>query len=256
MKLHSSQVAQELRAYLKDQGHWRTIAQWLVIGAALIVLCVWFGKDAIEEIEMAEAWIEGHGIMGWAAFVGLIVVTTSMFLPLSMMAVAGGAMFGLVGGTILTYAAAVLTAALNYLGALSLLKTRIERMLERQPKFRAIQLAVYRQGFRLQLLLRMAPISSASVSYVLGATGVRFPTFLLATVGLIPAIIVNVYFGYTASHVTKVAGNSSEHSTLQTVATVVGLLVCIAIMIAITKVATKAIAEAEIDSNPEARNSN
>lgn len=221
------------------------MAQWLIIGLGVMMLVVWFGKDVVAEIEYAEDWIKGHGALGWVAFVALIIVCTSMFLPLSVFAIAGGAMFGLVGGTILTFLAAVLTAACNYLAANSLLKSRIETMLERHPKMRAIQMAVFRNGLRLQLLLRMAPISAATVSYALGATGIRFSTFLIAMCGLIPSIIVNVYFGYTASHVTKAAGKASEHSTLQTVATVVGLLACIVIMIGITRIATKAIAEAE-----------
>jgi uncharacterized membrane protein YdjX (TVP38/TMEM64 family) len=84
-----------------------------------------------------------------------------------------------------------------------------------------------------------------SVSYVLGASGVRFWTFMIATVGLIPGLFVEVYFGYMASHVTKVAGNASEHSTLHTVVVVIGFAVCIAMMILIARIATKALAEAE-----------
>ena len=95
----------------------------------------------------------------------------------------------------------------------------------------------------------MAPINAASVNYVLGASGARLSTFLIATVGLMPAVIVNAYFGYAASHVTKVAGNASEHSTLHTVATVVGLVVCIVVTICITRIATKAIADAESDQS-------
>ena len=121
-------------------------------------------------------------------------------------------------------------------------------MLERHPKLQAIQHAVNQEGLRLQLLLRMAPISPVTVSYVLGATGVRFWTFLIATAGLIPAILMNAYFGYTANHVTKVAGNASEQSTMHTVATIVGLVVCVVISIAITRIATKAISDAEIES--------
>ena len=69
--------------------------------------------------------------------------------------------------------------------------------------------------------------------------------FLIGTLGLLPAVIINVYFGYSASHVTKVAGNSSEHSTLHTVATVVGLIVCIVILVYITRIATSVIAKAQ-----------
>lgn len=249
MTKHSKNVRRELHEYLRNQAHWKTIARGLLIGMGVLILIVWFGRNVVAEIEAVETWIEGHGALGWGAFVGLIIVFTSMFVPLSMMAIAGGAMFGLVGGTVLTSVGAILTAALNFLAAGSLLRTRIEKWLERHPKLRAIQQAANREGLRLQLLLRMSPINAVSVSYVLGATGVRFSTFLIATVGLIPAVLVNVYFGYTASHITKVAGNASEHSTLQTVATVVGLVVCIVVMIGITRVVTKAIADAESDQS-------
>ena len=76
----------------------------------------------------------------------------------------------------------------------------------------------------------------------------RFSTFLIATIGLIPGLFVEVYFGYLASHVTKVAGKASEHSTLHTVVTIVGFVVCIVLMISITRIATQALADAEGES--------
>ena len=195
-----------------------------------------------------ETWIAGHGVWGRVAFVGMIIVFTSMFVPDTVLAIAAGAMFGLVWGTVLTVVGAVITAALNFLAARGLLRPRIESMLEQHPKLQAIQRAANREGLRLQLLLRLAPINPVSVSYVLGASGVRFSTFLIATVGLIPGLFVEVYFGYLASHVTKVAGKASEHSTLHTVVTVVGFVVCIVLMIAITRIATQALADAEGES--------
>jgi len=78
----------------------------------------------------------------------------------------------------------------------------------------------------------------------LGASGVRFSTFLIATAGLIPGLFVEVYFGYMTRHVTKVAGNVSEHSTLHTVVTVVGFVVCIVLMIFISRMVAKALADA------------
>jgi hypothetical protein len=82
-------------------------------------------------------------------------------------------------------------------------------------------LAISRR-LRLQLLLRLSPINPVTVSYVLGASGVRFSTFMIATIGLIPTLFVEVYFGDVASHLAKVAGNSSDPLTLHTVVVVVG----------------------------------
>ena len=244
----AKKLAHELHSYLRNRAHWKSIARWMLIGLALLLLVVWFGRDAVEEIEILEKWIEGHGALGWLVFVVMIIVLTSVFIPISMLAIAGGAMFGLVGGTVLTFVGVMITGAFNYQVANKLLRARIDAMLEKHPKLRAIQLAAVREGLKLQLLLRMAPLNAVSVSYVLGATGVRFATFFVALIGLLPSVILNVYFGYTAKHMTKVAGKASEHSTLQTVVTVVGLFICVIVMVAITRVAAKAIADAETES--------
>jgi uncharacterized membrane protein YdjX (TVP38/TMEM64 family) len=245
---HLHNLSRELHQHLQRQVHWKTIELRLLIGSCLLAVVVWFGRHAVEDIQAMETWITGHGVWGWIAFVGMVVVFTSIFVPDTLLAISAGALFGLGLGTVLTVVGTVLTTALNFLTARSLLQPRIEKMLEQHPKLRAIQNAAKHEGLRLQLLLRLAPINPVSVSYVLGASGVRFSTFLLATVGLIPALFVEVYFGYLASHVTTVAGNASEHSTLHTVMTVIGFVVCIVLMIYISRVASRAITEAEIDS--------
>ena len=251
---HLKTLGRELHEHLHRQVHWKTVGLRLLVGSCLLAAVVWFGRHAAEDIEVMETWIAGHGVWGWVAFVGMMIVFTSIFVPDTLLAIAAGALFGLGWGTVLTVVGGILTAALNFLIARSLLRPRIEKMLEQHPKLRAIQHAANHEGLRLQLLLRLAPINPVSVSYVLGASGVRFSTFMLGTLGLIPILFVEVYFGYLANHVTTVAGNVSEHSTLHTIVTVVGFVVCIALMIYITRVASRAIAEAEIDSATDGPN--
>ena len=245
---HLSEPAQALHEHLQRQVNWKTVTLRLLIGLCVLTAVVWFGRHAGEEIKTMESWIAGHGVWGWVVFVGMMVLFTSMFVPDTVLAIAAGVLFGLAWGSFLTVAGAILTAALNFLTARTLLRTRIEKMLQGHPKLRAIQSAVNREGLRLQLLLRLSPINPVSVSYVLGASGSRFSTFMFATIGLIPGLFCEVYFGYLASHVTKVAGNVSEHSTLRTVVTVVGFVFCILLMVIISRIASKAIAEAESES--------
>jgi uncharacterized membrane protein YdjX (TVP38/TMEM64 family) len=245
---HLKTLGRELHEHLHRQVRWKTIGLRLIIAACLLAAVVWFGRHAVEDIKAMETWIAGHGVWGWVAFVGMMIVFTSIFVPDTLLAIAAGALFGLGWGTVLTVVGGILTAALNFLIARSLLRPRIEKMLEHHPKLRAIQHAANHEGLRLQLLLRLSPINAVSVSYVLGASGVRFSTFMLGTLGLIPVLFVEVYFGYLASHVTTVAGNAGEHSTLHTIVTVVGFVLCIVLMIYITRVASRAIAAAELDS--------
>ncbi|TWU43795.1 TVP38/TMEM64 family inner membrane protein YdjZ [Novipirellula aureliae] len=242
---------QALHAHLNRRVQWKTAGIRLLIGLVVLAAVVWFGRNAGEDIKGMESWIAGHGVWGCLVFVGMMVLFTSIFVPDTVLAVAAGVLFGIGWGAVLTVIGALLTATLNFFSAQTLLRPRIEKMLAAHPKLRAIQRAVNREGLRLQLLLRLSPINPVSVSYVLGASGVRYSTFILATAGLIPGLFCEVYFGYLASHVTKVAGNVSEHSSLHTIVTVVGFVFCILLMVFISRIASKAIAEAESESTSE-----
>ena len=107
-------------------------------------------------------------------------------------------------------------------------------------------------------MLHSVALNPVPVSYLLGASGVRFSTFMVATVGLIPGLIpgliVGVHSGNSASHVTKVdAGNASDHSTLQTVVGRRRLCrLCVAVMFFIARIAAKALSDAETESTPHA----
>ena len=235
----------ELQKYLSRQVHWKTVGFRLLVGLCLLALVVWFGRHAVDQLKALETWTASHGLWGKLTFLGIMVVFTSLFVPDTLLAVAAGALYGLGWGSLLTFVGAILTAVLNFWLARNLFRPRIEAMLQQHPKLQAIVAAAKREGLRLQLLLRLAPINPVTVSYVMGASGVRFSTFLLATIGLIPGLFVEVYFGYLASHVTKVAGSASEHSTLHTLVTVVGFVVCIVLIVLISRIATKALKEVE-----------
>jgi uncharacterized membrane protein YdjX (TVP38/TMEM64 family) len=248
----SENPSHELHARLRRTTHWKTLSLRFLAGLCLLVAVVWLGRDVAHEIKALEAWVAGQGVWGRVAFVGMIVVLTSVFVPDTLLAVAAGALFGLGWGTLLTVLGSVTTAAVDFLAARTLLRPRIESMLEQHPKLRAIRAAANDEGIRLQLLLRLAPINPVSVSYVLGASGVRFSTFLIATVGLIPALFAEVYFGYLASHVTQVAGNVGDPSRLHTGMTVFSFVVCIVLIVYISRIATRALAAAEGGSAADA----
>jgi len=234
-----------LAKYLQHKVQWKSVGLRLLFGLCLLIAVVWFGRYALDELKTLETWIAHHGLWGMVAYVAVVVVLTSMFVPDTVLAFAAGAVFGLIWGTALLVAGSIITAVVNFFAARVLLRQPIEAMLQQHPKLQAIKAAADSEGLRLQLLLRLAPVNPVSVSYVLGASGVRFSTFLIATVGLIPGLFTEVYFGYVASHMTKVAGRANEHSTMHTVVTVVGFVVCIVLVVLISRIAAKAIADAE-----------
>lgn len=187
---HSNEPFRALQQHLKRQVHWKTVALRLFIGLCVLAVVVWFGRYATDQIHTMESWIADHRVWGRVVFVGMIILFTSMFVLDTVLSVAAGLLLGLAWGSLLIFIGCIATAAVNYLGARRLLRPRIEKLLGQHPQLQAIQHAAKREGLRLQLLLRLAPINPVSISYVLGASGVRFSTFMLATIGLIPGLLI------------------------------------------------------------------
>ena len=73
----------------------------------------------------------------------------------------------------------------------------IRKKLTRKVKlFRAIDLGLKRNGFKLVFLMRMTPIMPYAVlNYLLGVTSLKMRDFNYGAVGMIPLTAINVYIG-------------------------------------------------------------
>lgn len=228
---------------------WVNVVSRLAAGALILILLFWISQDAGEEIKAFEAWIKDMGMLAPFMFIVAVVILTSVLFPATPLAAVAGAVFGLGWGVLIMFTAGILTAVLDYQLANKLFRERVNSALQRHPKLLAIQHAAQQKnGLRLQFMLRLTPINSAMVNYVLGASGVRFPPYLLATVGLLPGSFMDVFFGHLAKHVATTAANVNPHSTLHLVMTIGGFIVCVAIMLAITRMAKRTLAEAQQDA--------
>lgn len=239
---------------VEDEGGRSRVVRWIVHGLLAgggLALLWWVGHHVADEVQVLERHIESLGLWGTVVFVLLMLVLTSVFVPESLMSMVAGFAYGPVWGTLLAFVAVALTAIANFHMASRLLQRPIARVLEGSPKLKAIQSAANRQGFRLMLLLRLTPLSPVMVSYALGAGGARFTPFVLATIGLLPALAMEAYFGHTAKHLTQVSVNPQAHSMLHTLMTIGGLAICAIVTFYLSRVATKALAEAEATSESE-----
>jgi uncharacterized membrane protein YdjX (TVP38/TMEM64 family) len=160
------------------------------------------------------------------------------------MAIIGGALFGLGGGTLAVVVGALAAAIVQYFLARYFLRDRIEHMLAAKPSLLAIQRAVQRKELRLQVLLRLSPLSPVLCNYMLGTAGVRFPGFLLACLALIPGLFLEVYFGHAGKHLAHMAGRDDRSVLMHDGLIFGGLLLCIIVMLLVARTARKALQEA------------
>ncbi|TDJ58772.1 MAG: TVP38/TMEM64 family protein [Planctomycetota bacterium] len=234
---------------LDDPVFWRrTIVPYVMAAVAVVVAIVVLGREIHEHLRAMENWIAGLGIWGPIAFVALIVVATSLLVPDTALAIAAGALFGFVVGGIVVVAGGLLAAMVQYALARRLLQGAIQRETARRASLRSIVEAVRRREIGIQVLVRLTPLGPAMVSYLMGAAGVRFGGFMLACLVMIPAFLVEVYFGHAGVHVASMAGRIRGGFDLRDGLLLGGLVAVIVVMGLVGRVARRAIQEAAAKS--------
>jgi uncharacterized membrane protein YdjX (TVP38/TMEM64 family) len=217
------------------------VMRWAAAAVAVAIV-VWLGRYLGHHLVALEDWVRGLGPAGPLAFLAVFVVLALFCIPDTIFAIAAGVLFSLWIGTGLIVAGVIAAASISFLLARRVLREPVERRLQRSPKLLAIKRALGGAGLRLQFLLRLTPLNPVLVSYVLGSSGVPYRTFLIACAGLIPGLFVEVYLGYAAAHMSKVTSGAQSHPPLHTAIAIGGLIVCILIMVMVTRAARRALA--------------
>lgn len=194
-------------------------------------------------------WIESIALalseLGpWAAivFVAAYVVASITLAPAFLLTMAAGAVFGLWRGILLVFVGAALGASAVFAIASPLARSRLLRRLDRDPRVAAVRHAVTGQGAWVMFLLRLSPaVPFVLLNYALALSGARYRDYLVASVGMLPAIVVYVYYGKVAGDVAKVAvGLTPPRGPEYYALLAVGLAATVAATHTITKAARNA----------------
>ena len=226
----------------------RATLPYLLFGLLLLLGIAAVGYELERHVGAIEAWLDGLGGWGPAAFIGLVALATTFLVPVSILAVLAGALFGLGWGVAIAAAGVLLAAVLQFALARRLLRARITRLVAARPSLAAIQAAVRRKELRLQVLLRLTPLNPTTVTYLLGAAGVRFPGFAAALLATLPNLALEVYFGHAGRHVAQIAGGDAAPAHSSDLLVIGGLAACIVVMALLWRSARRAVLDAVADA--------
>lgn len=224
--------------------HWRRLLVRGVLAAAAVLLVILLGKMLEGDIHSIEAWVREQGPWMPIIFTAIFLVATLLWVPADIFAFAAGTLFGLWWGLLITAVVEYIVLIVDFHLARSLLKSRIERFLNRHARFGAIDSAISKNGLRIGFLLRLGPIPFTPLNYALGMSRIDFRTYMLSSVGLLPGLLPVVYYGTVARHLTDYATGAEHHSWIHYAAMLCTAAVFMLAMVYITKVATKALKEA------------
>ncbi|MBL9192308.1 MAG: TVP38/TMEM64 family protein [Opitutaceae bacterium] len=228
----------------RPASRWVRWRPWLLLGVVVLALGVtarllplssWL-QDALEGIRR-------QGVFGMVVFVVLYVVCTVLFVPGSVLTLGAGAVYGVGVGSLLVSIGATLGASAAFLTGRYLARSWVQRRIESNARFAAIDRAVGREGWKIVGLTRLSPVFPFTLlNYAFGLTQVRFRDYLIASwIGMMPGTVLYVYLGSIAS--AAGASGGAARTPLQWTLYGVGLLATAAVSFLVTRIARRALAQ-------------
>jgi uncharacterized membrane protein YdjX (TVP38/TMEM64 family) len=203
--------------------------------AVVLALLAWQGHHLAHRLPRFEQAIEGLGPWGPIAFCAAVLVLEPLLVPDTLFALAAGAAFGPIAGTVY-YGGAVYLACLGlqWLGG-RWLKAPVLRQLEKSERIQTLVRNATRGGTRPVFFVRLVPVSPALLSYALGAAGVPLRSALVGNLGMFVHMLPTLYFGAAAVHVTRMAGTHHTQWERDGVLGMLGLGLCALVAMQITR---------------------
>jgi len=188
-------------------------------------------------------WIAGQGILGAGVYVLLYIMATVLMMPGSILTLGAGVIYGVVWGSLLVSMAATLAATAAFLVGRYFARDWVSKKIEGNEKFKAIDSAVAKEGWKIVGLTRLSPIFPFNLlNYAYGLTKVSLRDYFFASwIGMIPGTIMYVYIGSLAGDLTRLGAEGHTKTMGEWILYAVGLLATVAVTVYVTRVAKKAL---------------
>ncbi len=227
----------------------RRLTRWIVGAVVVAVAGGLYAASRFVNVTgpfiAALGWIQGLGIWGYLVFGLVYVLACTLMVSGAVLTFGAGVIYGPVWGTVTASIASTIGAMTAFLVGRTVGRNWVARKVKGNPRFRAIDEAIGREGFKLVLLMRLSPVFPfVLLNYIFGITKVRFWKCALASwIGMLPATIMYVYLGSVVKSLAELEGDKPKTPAEQ-VFFWAGLALAIVVAVLVGRVAKRAIAGA------------
>jgi uncharacterized membrane protein YdjX (TVP38/TMEM64 family) len=146
-------------------------------------------------------------------------------------------------GSIIVSIASTVGATCAFLVGRHIARDWVSKKIQANPKFKAIDEAVAREGWKIVGLTRLSPIFPFNLlNYAYGLTRVSLRDYFFASwFGMMPATVMYVYIGSLAGEIAKIGGEGRSRTSAEWALYIVGLIATAAVMVYITRIARAAL---------------
>jgi uncharacterized membrane protein YdjX (TVP38/TMEM64 family) len=200
-------------------------------------------------------WVGGLGLLGVLLLSLFMAIGSLFFLPASPFIIAGSAVFGFPLGVLGAIMGLALGAAGGFCLSRWFLRKEISAQFRKHPTFRAIDIAIEKEGWKIVILLRLCPIPFGLANYLYGLTAVHFRPYLIASlIGGLPSLLLFCQLGAAGkAGLDAVASGHLGRSTGELVVLGMSVVATIGAIVLIPLFARKAVqkyAQVSIPSTP------
>jgi uncharacterized membrane protein YdjX (TVP38/TMEM64 family) len=222
----------------------RVLAATLVVAA--VVAIVLAGRGLGGEVSAVLNRISALGPAAPVAFIAIYVAACILFVPGSILTIGAGVLFGVVRGSIYVSIGATAGATAAFLLGRYLMRDWVARRIERNARFRAIDDAVAREGWKIVALTRLSPVFPFNLlNYAFGLTNVSLLAYVAASwAGMIPGTVLYVYIGSLSGDVARAASQGAAARPAGAwVLDAVGFAATLAVAVYATRIGARALRE-------------
>ncbi len=218
--------------------------KWIGVAVAVVVLII-----AVKFLPVTTwlrhftDWIKGLGPLGIILYMGVYAVATVLFLPGWIFTVGAGIAFGLLWGTFAAICGATIGASLAFLLSRYVARDSISKRFGKNKKFKQIDAAIGKQGWKMVGLLRLSPLIPFNLSnYLYGLTAIAFVPYVIASfVGMLPGTLLYVYLGTVGKIGLEASKGGTHRSPLEYAFLAIGLLATVVVTVFVTRAAKSAL---------------
>jgi uncharacterized membrane protein YdjX (TVP38/TMEM64 family) len=218
----------------------------LLLPALLLILVLSALLLPVESIISAiQNWAEVNESSAVLIVAACIALGTLIFLPTSLITMLAGFLFGLAPGFLVAWIGGMIASVIAFWISRSFARSWIERKIQRNTIFIAIDRAIQRKGFLVVLLTRLVMVLPyPALNYSHGLTGVSLKDYLAATaIGAIPPVFLFTYLGTTVSDIAAIINGEVRLEGADMLIGLGALAIVVGIVLVIVRVAGKILRE-------------
>ncbi len=178
-----------LRSHLTKPKFWLRVLLGLSLVIGLAIASQHLNLQIL--LQQLLLWVKNLGATGVIAFIVVYNLATVLLIPGSLLTLGGGALYGVIWGSVYVVIAASLGATVAFLIGRYFARNWVIHKIQGYPKFQAIDQAVAREGLKIVLLTRLSPVFPFNLlNYAFGVTRVSLKDYIIGSIGMIPGTVM------------------------------------------------------------------